>query len=61
MTNIGTIGEKFINSDNVTQLVEIVEKYLGKGKKVSECTKLQVEVMSVIYDDLVDRAKELSI
>ncbi len=61
MADIGTIGEKFINADKASDLVEIVEKHLGKGKKVSECTKTQVEVMSIIYDDLVDKAKELKL
>jgi hypothetical protein len=61
MTDIGSVGEKFINANKANELVDIVEKHLGKGKKVSECTKMQVEVMSIIYDDLIDKAKELKL
>ncbi len=61
MNDIGTVGEKFINANKVNELVEIVEKHLGKGKKVSECTKAQVEIMAVIYDDLTDKVKELKL
>jgi hypothetical protein len=61
MADIGKVGEKFINSNKTNELVDIVEKHLGKGKKVSECTKLQVEVVSIILNDLVDKAKELNL
>lgn len=61
MEKIGKAGEKFIEADKADLLVEIVEKHLGKGKKVSECTKGQIEVVSVIYDDLIDTIKELNL
>ena len=61
MEKIGEAGEKFIDSNKAETLVEIVEKHLGKGKKVSDCTKSQVEVVSVIYDDLVDTLEELGL
>jgi len=61
MEDIGAIGEKFINANKANELVAIVEKHLGKGKKVSECTNTQVEIMAVIKNDLVDKAKELKL
>ncbi|MGI6168440.1 MAG: ATP-binding protein [Christensenellales bacterium] len=61
MEKVGKAGEKFIEADKADLLVEIVEKHLGKGKKVSECTKGQIEVVSVIYDDLIDTIKELNL
>jgi hypothetical protein len=61
MEKIGEAGEKLIDANKSDILVEIIEKHLGKGKKVSECTKMQIEVMSVIYDDLCDKVEELGL
>ncbi len=61
MENIGEAGGKLINANKSDLLVELVEKHLGKGKKVSECTKMQIEVMTVIYDDLADKIQELGL
>jgi len=61
MENIGEAGGKLIDANKSDLLVELVEKHLGKGKKVSECTKMQTEAMTVIYDDLVDKIQELGL
>ena len=61
MTKIGESGEKFIEANKADLLVEIVEKHLGKGKRVSECAKGQIEVVSVIYNDLIDTIEELNL
>lgn len=61
MEKVGKAGEKFIETNKADLLVEIVEKHLGKGKKVSECNKGQIEVVSVIYDDMMDTIKELKL
>ena len=61
MEKIGELGEKFIEAEKQDVLVEIVEKHLGKGKKVSECTKSQIEVVTVIYDDLLETVNELGL
>lgn len=61
MEKIGEAGEKFIDNNKAEILVEIVEKHLGKGKKVSDCTKSQIEVVSIIYDDLIDTLNELGL
>lgn len=36
-------------------ITEIVNKYLGKGKKVSDCSREQVEQLSLIVSDLEER------
>ena len=35
-------------------IVQITERYLGKGKKVSQCTRDQVEMLSLIVSELED-------
>lgn len=55
------IGGRFAASDNMELLVEIVENTLGAGKKVSECTKKQMDAMMIILDDLHEKADELGI
>lgn len=54
MAEIVEIGSRLAESDRLDELTDVVEKQLGKGKKVTECTKHQVDVMSVILDDLKD-------
>ena len=39
------------------KLTEIIEKYLGKGNKVSNCNRTQVEAISLIVEDLKDLIK----
>jgi hypothetical protein len=58
MEEISEVCEKLVEKEKVEDLLSIVEKHLGKGKKVSECTKQQVDVMSVILDDLKDLLSE---
>lgn len=58
MEQLNEIGEKLVEEEKVENLIETVEKHLGKGKKVSECTKQQVDVMSIILDDLKDLLSE---
>ncbi len=36
-------------------ITEIINKYLGKGKKVSDCSREQVEQLSLIVSDLEER------
>lgn len=36
------------------RIVEITDKYLGKGQKVSACSREQTEALSLIVDDLKD-------
>ena len=34
------------------RITEVIEKYLGKGNKISNCNRTQVEAISLIVDDL---------
>ncbi|WP_064199098.1 ATP-binding protein [Brevibacillus brevis] len=52
MEEIKDIGIKLNEADRLEELQDIVEKHLGVGKKVTECKKSQVQVMSIILDDL---------
>lgn len=53
---INTIVEK--NDDDTFQnywqprIVQITDKYLGRGQKVSQCSREQTEALSLIIDDL---------
>ena len=44
-----TFGQQYAPS-----ITEITSKYLGKGRKVSDCTPDQVEQLSLIVDDMKD-------
>lgn len=53
---INALGSKIAeeDEDKVEDIVAIIEKHLGKGRKVSEAKKSQVEVLAVILEDLKD-------
>lgn len=40
------------------RIVEITDRYLGRGQKVSQCSREQVEALSLIIDDLQELIKE---
>ena len=40
------------NQSNSTKIVSIVEKYLGKNKKVSETTPQQAELIFLIIEEM---------
>ena len=61
MEEVQVVGQKFVDADQFDLLTEIVENTLGKGKKVSECTKKQIDAIQIILDDLKDKAEELGI
>lgn len=46
------------NQSNSTKITAIVDKYLGKGKKVNECTEEQAEQIDLIVHDLKLLIKE---
>lgn len=45
------------NQSNATKITGIVEKYLGKGKKVSDCSSEQAEQVDLIVQDLAHLVK----
>lgn len=65
MNNFKAIIDKIVSShsaeemDNVwtPKIIQITEKYLGRGKKASECTRDQVEQLNLIVLDLEDLLK----
>ena len=40
------------------RIVQITDKYLGRGQKMSQCSREQTEALSLIYDDLLLLSKE---
>ena len=61
MDALQEVGQRFASAGKMDELTEIVEQTLGKGRKVSECTKNQIQAMVIILDDLKERAEELGI
>ncbi|MNF88131.1 hypothetical protein D3C84_706170 [compost metagenome] len=57
---INELGSKVAeeDEDKLPDVIEIIEKNLGKGKKVSEAKKSQVDVLSIIFDELKDLLAE---
>ena len=41
------------------RIVEITDKYLGRGNKVNQCNRTQVEAISLIVDDLQDLIQKM--
>lgn len=54
MEQIKEVGIKLNEEGRLEEVNQITEKHLGKGAKVTECSRKQVNVMSVILDDLKD-------
>lgn len=61
MDQLQAAGQKFAAANKMEELQEIVEDVLGKGKKVSECTKKQLDAMVIILDNMNDRISELGL
>ena len=58
MAEIKALGKQLFEDDRAEELQEVTEKHLGVGRKVTECKKGQVQVMSLILDDLKDLISE---
>lgn len=54
MKQIKLLGKEIAEQERMDDLNYIVKKHLGEGKKVTECRPEQVEVMSIILDELQD-------
>lgn len=61
MDKLMAIGQRFADADKMEELTNIVEATLGVGRKVSQCTKKQLDALVIILDDLTDKAQELGI
>lgn len=58
MEQILEVGGKLAEEERLEELTEVVEKHLGVGKKVTECKKSQVQIMSLILEDLLELLSE---
>lgn len=47
------------DEDSAANITKIVDKHLGKGRKVSEAEEEQVEMLALILDDLKDLLEEI--
>lgn len=54
---ITSYTEKEIEEVWTPKITQVTEKYLGKGKKASQCTRDQVEMLNLIVIDLEDLIK----
>lgn len=61
MEAISVAGNKLAEAGHVDTLYEIVEETLGAGKKVSDCTKKQIEAVTIIYEDILSKLEELGV
>ena len=61
MEELQQVGQRFAKAKQMDALQDIVEETLGVGRKVSECTKRQIDAMVIILDNLKDKAEELGI
>ena len=61
MDALQEVGQRFASAGKMEELTEIVEQTLGRGGRVSECSKSQIQAMVIILDDLRERADELGI
>ena len=62
MDQFNTLVEKIQNATGATfgtnwapRIIEITDKYLGKGKKVSDATPKQVEQLELIVNELIEQ------
>lgn len=51
-------AEEVFTSFYQPRIVQITDRYLGRGQKMSQCSREQVEALSLIYDDLSQLANE---
>lgn len=61
MDELMVYGQKMAEADHMEELTEIVEETLGPGRKVTECTKRQLDAMVIILDNLKDKVAELGL
>ena len=55
---IKNAGEQDFESIYTPRITQITEKYLGRGNKVSQCSREQVEALSLIVEDLKELEKQ---
>ena len=66
MKNCNNLIKEMINNNSEEvfkeyyqpRIVQITDRYLGRGQKMSQCSREQVEALSLIYDDLLVLSQE---
>ena len=55
------VMDKFVPNDKLSVVNKIVEKHLGVGNKVADCTEDQADALQIILDELLMKAEELGL
>lgn len=55
------VMNKFAKNDEMGLVTKIVEKHIGIGNRVVDCTEDQVDALQLILDDLIMKAEELGL
>lgn len=55
------VMEKFVPNDELNVVTKIVEKHLGIGNKVADCTEDQADALQLILDELLMKVDELGL
>ena len=55
---IDNISDEIFQNFYQPRIVQITDHFLGRGQKMSQCSREQVEALSLIYDDLLLLSKE---
>ena len=58
MEEIKEVGNALVGAGLGEEVVYIQEKHLGQGKRVTECTRGQEQVISVVLDDMKELLEE---
>lgn len=58
MEEIQEVGNALVGAGLGEEVVYIQEKHLGQGKRVTECTRGQEQVVSVVLDDMKELLEE---
>lgn len=53
-TMIDNNSEEVFKEFYQPRIVQITDKYLGRGQKMNQCSREQVEALSLIYEDLLE-------
>jgi hypothetical protein len=57
---IANNSEEYFKSYWQPRIVQITDKYLGKGQKVNQCSRDQVEALDLIITDLKELTENLN-
>jgi hypothetical protein len=58
VSEIKAIAKALNAAEKMDKYTKVVEKYLGRGKTVRECTEVQTDILGLILDELKDLIKK---